>query len=103
MKAKLKIKRDDTVIVIAGKHKGKTGKVVRVLPLEGRVVVEGVARVKRHVKAQGGNAGQIVEKEAPIHVSNVALYVDGKRVKVGYKVGDDGEKVRVDRKTGAAV
>jgi large subunit ribosomal protein L24 len=103
MKNKLKIKRDDTVVVIAGKHKGKVGKVVRVLPLEGRVVVEGVARVKRHVKPQGENAGQIVEKEAPIHVSNVALFADGKRVKVGYKVGEDGKKLRVDRKTGAAV
>ena len=103
MKAKLKIKRDDTVVVVAGKHKGKVGKVVRVMPLEARVVVEGVAMVKRHVKAQGDQAGSIVNKEAAIHVSNVALYVDGKRVKVGYKTGDDGTKLRVDRKTGATV
>jgi large subunit ribosomal protein L24 len=105
MKNKLKIRRDDTVVVIAGKHKGKVGKVVRVMPLEGRVVVEGVAMVKRHVKAQGQQAGQLIEKEAPIHVSNVALWdaAAGKRVKVGYRVEDDGTKVRVDRKTGATV
>jgi len=103
MKAKLKIKRDDTVIVITGKHKGRVGKVVRVLPIEGRVVVEGVNRVKRHVKAQGDQPGTITEKEAPIHVSNVALYADGKRVKVGYATDATGAKVRVNRKTGAAV
>ncbi len=103
MKAKLRIKRDDTVIVIAGKNKGRVGKVVRVFPIEGRVVVEGVNRVKRHVKAQGEQAGSITEKEAPIHVSNVALYVDGQRVKVGYATNAAGEKVRVNRKTGAAV
>lgn len=105
MKNKLKIRRDDTVVVIAGKHKGKVGKVVRVLPLDGRVVVEGVAMVKRHVKAQGQQAGSIVEKESAIHVSNVALWnaAEGRRVKVGFKVEGDGTKVRVDRKTGAAV
>jgi large subunit ribosomal protein L24 len=105
MKTKLKIRRDDTVVVIAGKHKGKVGKVVRVLPLEGRVVVEGVAMVKRHVKAQGQQAGSLVEKEAAIHVSNVALWnaAEGRRVKVGFSVQEDGTKVRVDRKTGATV
>ncbi len=103
MKVKLKIKRDDTVVVIAGKHKGRVGKVVEVFPVEGRVVVEGVNRVKRHVKAQGEQAGSIVEKEAPLHVSNVALYVDGKRVKVGYKTDESGAKVRVNRKTGTVV
>jgi large subunit ribosomal protein L24 len=105
MKAKLKIRRDDTVVVISGKHKGKIGKVVQVKPLEGRVVVEGVARVKRHVKAQGEQAGSIVEKEAAIHVSNVALWnaEEGRRVKVGFKVAEDGSKTRVDRKTGATV
>jgi large subunit ribosomal protein L24 len=102
MKNKLKIRRDDTVIVIAGKHKGKIGKVAHVDTTERRVVVEGINRVKRHVKAQGQNQGQITEKEAPIHVSNLALYVDGKRVKVGFK-DQDGTKVRVDRKTGATV
>lgn len=105
MKNKLKIRRDDTVVVIAGKHKGKIGKVVRVMPLDSKVVVEGVAMVKRHVKAQGQQAGSIVEKEAAIHVSNVALWnaAEGRRVKVGFSVDSEGTKVRVDRKTGASV
>jgi large subunit ribosomal protein L24 len=105
MKAKLKLHRDDTVVVIAGKHKGKVGKIVRVLPQDGRIVVEGVAMVKRHMKAQGQQAGSIVEKEAAIHVSNVALWnaAEGRRIKVGYKVQEDGAKARVDRKTGATV
>jgi large subunit ribosomal protein L24 len=105
MKVKLKIRRDDTVVVISGKHKGKIGKVVQVRPLEGRVVVEGVARVKRHVKAQGEQAGSIVEKEAAIHISNVALWnaEEGRRVKVGFKVAEDGSKSRIDRKTGTTV
>jgi len=105
MKGKLKIRRDDTVVVVAGKHKGKVGKVVRVFPLEGRVVVEGVALVKRHVKAQGQQDGSIVEKEASIHVSNVALWnaAEGRRVKVGFRTESDGSKVRVDRKSGAVV
>jgi len=105
MKNKLKIRRDDTVVVIAGKHKGKIGKVVRVMPLDSKVVVEGVAMVKRHVKAQGQQAGSIDEKEAAIHVSNVALWnaAEGRRVKVGFAVDSEGTKVRVDRKTGASV
>jgi len=105
MKVKLKIRRDDTVVVISGKLKGKIGKVVQVRPLEGRVVVEGVARVKRHVKAQGEQAGSIVEKEAAIHISNVALWnaEEGRRVKVGFKVAEDGSKSRIDRKTGTTV
>jgi large subunit ribosomal protein L24 len=105
MKTKLKIHRDDTVVVIAGKFKGRVGKVVRVVPEDGRVVVEGVALQKRHIKAQGDQAGRIIEKERPIHVSNVALWnaADQRRVKVGYKNQEDGTKVRVDKKTGAAI
>lgn len=103
-KNKLKIRRDDMVVVIAGKHKGRTGKVLEVLPQEGRVVVEGVAIVKKHVKAQQDRPGTIIQKEAPIHVSNVALWdaAAGSRVKVGFKV-EDGKKTRVNRKTGAPV
>jgi large subunit ribosomal protein L24 len=76
-----------------------------VLPQDGRVVVEGVARVKRHVKPQQDRPGSIVEKEAAIHISNVALWdvASGKRVKVGWKVDEDGTKTRIDRKTGSAV
>jgi large subunit ribosomal protein L24 len=93
-KAKLRIKRDDTVVVIAGKEKGKVGK----------VLLEGVRRVKRHQKPVGENPGAIVEKEAPIHVSNVALWDanEKRRVKVAYRTEND-TKVRADRKTGRAL
>jgi large subunit ribosomal protein L24 len=104
-KAQAKIKRDDTVIVIAGKHKGKTGRVLKVLPQDRRVVVEKVNLVKRQVKPQGDRPGGTMEKEASLHISNVALY-DGtnkKRIKVGYKRNDEGKRVRVDRKSGAEV
>ena len=104
-KAQAKIKRDDTVIVIAGKHKGKTGRVLKVLPDDRRVVVEKVNLVKRQVKPQGDRPGGTMEKEASLHISNVALY-DGtakKRIKVAYKRNDDGKPIRVDRKTGAEI
>jgi large subunit ribosomal protein L24 len=103
-KVKLKIRRNDTVMVIAGKHKGRTGKVIEVFPTEGRVVVEGIALVKRHVKPQQDRPGSIIEKERPIHISNVALWdaAEGRRVKVGFKTDENGVKIRIDRKTGAA-
>ena len=108
---KLKIKRDDVVVVTAGRNKGKVGKVLRVLPDHvdsssgGRVVIEKVNLVKRAVKPQGDRAGGIVEKEASVHVSNVALWnaSESRAVKVGYKLLADGSKVRVDRKTGAEI
>jgi large subunit ribosomal protein L24 len=101
-KPKFRIKRDDTVVVTAGKEKGKVGRVLRVLREDSKVVVEGVCRVKRHQKPTGDNPGAIIEKEAPLHISNVSLWdADaGARVKVGYKV-IDGKKVRVNRKTGS--
>lgn len=106
-KTKVRIKRNDTVIVIAGEDKGRKGKVLEVRPGEGadcRVVVEGVRLVKRHVKASGDRPGSIVEKEAALHISNVAL-VDGSgaRIKVALCTGADGKKNRVNRKTGATI
>jgi large subunit ribosomal protein L24 len=98
----MKIKSGDEVIVIAGKDKGATGKVVKAMPKEDRVVVEGVNLVKKHRKANpaGGQQGEVVTKEAPIHVSNVALAEDGKASRVGYRFEEDGTKVRVSRRTG---
>jgi large subunit ribosomal protein L24 len=100
--AKLKIKKGDRVVVITGKDKGKTGDVLKVLPKDERVVVQGVNLVKRHTRPAMGNPGGIVEKEATIHVSNVA-HIDPKENKptrVGYKKLEDGRKVRVARRSG---
>jgi large subunit ribosomal protein L24 len=101
-KPKLKIKKGDKVVVITGKDKGKTGEVLRVVPAESRVVVQGVNMVKRHTRPVMGNPGGIVEKEAAIHVSNVA-HIDPKSSKptrVGYRTLDDGRKVRFARRSG---
>ena len=99
---KLKIKKGDKVVVITGKDKGKSGEVIRVDPKESRVTVQGVNVVKRHTRPQMGNPGGIVEKEAPLHVSNVAHVdpKDGKPTRVGYKMLEDGRKVRVARRSG---
>jgi len=97
----MKIKKDDMVIVIAGKDKDKTGKVLSVK--EGKVIVEGVNVVKKHTKPNQMNQnGGIVEKEAAIDVSNVMLLVDGKATRVGFEV-KDGKKVRVAKTTGKVI
>ena len=101
--SKMKIKKGDKVIVIAGDDKGKTGEVLKSMPKEGKVVVQGVNLVKRHTKPSQTSAGGIVTKEAAIQVSNVAIVTaDGKASKVGYKVVD-GLKKRVARKTGEVI
>ena len=102
---KFKIKKDDVVVITTGKHKGRTGRVLRVLTEKNRVVVERVNLVKRHVRAQGDRPGGVVEKEAPIHISNVALWNqdESRVVKVGWRFEADGRKVRFDKKTGVAV
>lgn len=102
----LKIKKGDKVVVITGKDKGATGEVLRVIPSESRVVVQGVNVVKKHSKpSQTNPQGGIEKKEAPIHVSNVALAdpKSGKPSRVGYKALKDGKKVRVARKSGETV
>ena len=100
-----KIKRDDEVIVITGKDKGKRGKVVGVL--ENRLVVAGINMVKKHVKANPtrGTQGGIVEQEASLHISNVALFnaATQKKDRIGYKLLDDGTKVRVFKSSGEVV
>jgi large subunit ribosomal protein L24 len=104
----MKIKKGDLVQVITGKDRGKQGKVIRSYPTEERLLVEGVNRVKKHTKAgqtqRGSKTGGIITTEAPIHVSNVMLVVEdeGKKVttRVGYRFDDDGNKIRVARRTG---
>jgi len=101
------VKKGDTVIVIAGKDKGATGKVIAAYPEQDRVVVEGINIIKRHTKigqsTRGAKTGGIITQEASIHVSNVlpVVEVDGKKVptRVGYRI-EDGQKVRVAKKTG---
>jgi large subunit ribosomal protein L24 len=100
-----KIKKGDRVVVITGRDKGKRGEVVRVLPDADRLVVSGVNIVKRHTRPTPASAGGIVEKEATIHVSNVA-HIDPKTDKptrVGFKTLEDGRKIRVARPSGEAI
>jgi large subunit ribosomal protein L24 len=102
---KLKIKKGDNVVVVAGRDKGRTGEVLRVLPAERRVVVQGVNMVKRHTKPRMGDPGGIVEKELALHISNIA-HVDpasGKPTRIGYKMLEDGRKVRVARRSGEVI
>lgn len=102
-----KIRKGDEVIVITGKDNGKRGTVLRVIPAEDRVVVEGVNVVKKHMKPNPmrGVQGGIVEKTLSVHVSNVAIFnkASGKADRVGFKVLDDGKKVRVFKSTGEVV
>ena len=105
MSVKLKVKKGDEVVVLSGRDRGKKGEILRVLPKESRVVVRGVNVVKRHTRAKAGDAGGIVEKEAALHVSNVALAdpKDGRPTRVGYKQLADGRKVRVARRSGEVI
>lgn len=102
---KCRIKRGDQVVVLTGKDKGRTGRVLKVLPATRKVVVEGIKRVRRHQRPVGDQAGGIIDKEMPIDISNVALWNadEGRKVKVGYRNLEDGRKVRVDRKSGAVI
>ncbi len=101
-----RIKKGDKVIVIAGADKGRRGEVLQVLPKENRAVVQGVGMVKRHTRpTRMGNPGGIVEREAAIHLSNIALIdpESDKPTRVGFRKLDDGRKVRVARKSGAVI
>ena len=103
-----KIKKGDTVIVIAGRDKGRSGEVIEMRRDEGRVLVRGVNVVKRHQKQSATAEGGIISKEAPIHISNVALAdpKDKKPTRIGFKFvgeGEDRKKVRVARRSGAEI
>lgn len=103
---KLHIKKNDTVVVLAGEDKGKTGKVLKVLVEKNRALVEGVNMVSKSTKPSAQNPqGGIVKQEAPIHISNLSL-VDpksGKATRVGFKVTEDGKKVRIAKKSGEEI
>ena len=103
--SKFKIKRDDMVIVTAGKSKGATGKVLKLLREDSKVIVEKVNLVQRNVKPKGDQPGGTIEKEAPVHISNVALWdaTENRKIRVGWKVLEDGTKKRFDKKTGLVI
>jgi large subunit ribosomal protein L24 len=103
--AKLKIRKGDHVVVVTGKDKGKKGEVLKVMPAENRVIVKGVAVVRRHQRQTATQEGGIISKEGPIHVSNVALEdpKDGSPTRVGYKFLKDGRKVRFAKRSGEII
>ena len=101
----MKVKKGDTVVVLAGRDKGARGKVIAAYPQVQKVLVEGVGRVKKHTRIstsqRGAQQGGIVTQEAPIHVSNVMVIdSDNKPTRVGYRTDDDGRSIRVSRRTG---
>ena len=101
----MKIKKGDTVVVIAGKDKGAKGKVIAAFPRQDKVLVEGVNRVKKHERIRtnqrGSKTGGIVTQEAAIHISNVQVVDDqGKPTRIGYRIDENGTKVRIARTTG---
>jgi len=103
-----KIKKGDTVVVLTGRDKGRSGEVIEVRPSEDRALVRGINMVKRHQKQTAQQEGGIISKEAPIHLSNIALAdpKDGKPTRVGFKFvgkGDDLKKVRVAKRSGVEI
>jgi large subunit ribosomal protein L24 len=100
-----KIKKGDKVVVLAGRDKGKSGEVLRVIPDEGRAVVDGGNIVKRHQRQTKDREAGIVNKTAPIDLSNLAVAdpKDGKATRVGFKILDDGRKVRVAKRSGELI
>ena len=102
---RLKIKKNDQVVVLSGRDKGKRGRVIDVLTKKGKVIVEGINLLKHHERPnrQRGMAGGIVEREAPIDASNVMVLEGGKPTRISYQILQDGRKVRVSKKTGAVI
>jgi large subunit ribosomal protein L24 len=100
----MKLKKGDTVLVIAGKDKGKEGEIIRALPRENKVVVSGVNIAKKHQKqTKQTMQGGIIDRDMPVHASNVMLVHKGKPTRVGYKIQEDGTKVRIAKNTGEVI
>jgi large subunit ribosomal protein L24 len=100
-----KIRKGDKVVVLTGKDKGRSGEVLRVMPKDDKAVVRGVNVIRRHQKQTQSQEGGIISKEAPIHLSNIAIAdpKDGKPTRVGFKIEADGKKVRVAKRSGATL
>ena len=105
MKNKIKLKKGDEVIVLAGKDKGKKGKIVRVFSEDRKVIVSDVNKYKKHQKPGNNEPGGIIEKDMPIHVSNVAFFDSkiNKGVRVGFNFNKDGKKIRINKKSGKEI
>ena len=97
-----KIKKGDNVVVLTGRDKGRSGEVVQVMPKDDKALVRGVNMVKRHQRQSMNQEGGIISKEAPLHLSNIALAdpKDGKPTRVGFRILDDGRKVRFAKRSG---
>jgi len=100
-----KIRKGDKVVVLSGRDKGRTGEVIEVRPAQGRALVRGVNMVRRHQRQTPQQEGGIISKESTIHLSNIALAdpKDGKPTRVGFKIMNDGRKVRVAKRSGAEI
>jgi len=100
-----RIKKGDNVVVLTGRDKGRNGSVLQVLPDEGKALVSGINMVQRHQKQSQTQEGGIISKEAPIQLSNIAVAdpKDGKPTRVGFKVNDDGKKVRIAKRSGEVI
>ncbi|MEO6156955.1 MAG: 50S ribosomal protein L24 [Ilumatobacteraceae bacterium] len=100
----MKLKKGDTVVVISGKDKGQEGEIVHVFPADNKVIVNGVNRAKKHSKpSKNDQQGGIIDRDMPVHASNVMLVHKGKPTRVGYKINNDGTKVRVAKRNGEVI
>jgi large subunit ribosomal protein L24 len=100
----VKLKKGDTVVVIAGKDKGKEGEIAQVMPADNMVIVSGVNTAKKHQKARAANQqGGIIDRDMPVDASNVMLVHKGKPTRVGYRIEADGKKVRIAKRTGEVI
>ena len=104
MKYKFKLKKGDEVIVLAGKDKGKTGKIIKMIPKEMKAIVSEINKVKKNQKPDNNNPGGIIDKEMPLHISNLAFYDPQlkKGIKIGYKISKD-KKTRINKYTGKEI
>ena len=104
MKNKFKLKKGDEVIVLAGKDKGKTGKIIKMIPNEMKAIVSEINKVKKNQKPDNNNPGGIIDKEMPLHISNLSFYDPQlkKGIKIGYKISKD-KKTRINKLTGKEI